>query len=129
MTSSNTTESQRPWLKITFFCPIELLEPASDLLGVLSGTGVEQSPETDAGAMISGFFQLGASMDDSNQPPPTADEIQAQVADQLGDLFSLYHQAMPQLTTTLLADEDWATSWQQYFKPFAIVPGLVIKPS
>jgi len=129
MTSSNITESQRPWLKITFFCPIELLEPASDLLGVLSGTGVEQSPETDAGAMISGFFQLGASMDDSNQPPPTADEIQAQVADQLGDLFSLYHQAMPQLTTTLLADEDWATSWQQYFKPFAIVPGLVIKPS
>ena len=29
----------------------------------------------------------------------------------------------------MLADQDWATSWQQYFKPFEIVPGLVIKPS
>jgi ribosomal protein L11 methyltransferase len=31
--------------------------------------------------------------------------------------------------TTLMADQDWATSWQQYFKPFEIVSGLVIKPS
>jgi len=122
MSTSDTTDSQSQWLKITFFCPIELLEPAADLVGILSGTGVEQSPETDDGATISGFFQLGPSV-------PAAAEIKAQVVEQLGDLFSLYNQTLPQLTTTLLADEDWATSWQQYFKPFAIVPGLVIKPS
>ncbi len=28
-----------------------------------------------------------------------------------------------------MEDEDWSTSWQQFFKPFAIIPGLVIKPS
>lgn len=27
------------------------------------------------------------------------------------------------------ADEDWATSWKQFFTPFAIAPGLIIKPS
>ena len=35
----------------------------------------------------------------------------------------------PKPTCSLLADEDWATSWQQFFTPFAIIPGLVIKPS
>ncbi|NCC94760.1 MAG: 50S ribosomal protein L11 methyltransferase, partial [Opitutae bacterium] len=47
----------------------------------------------------------------------------------MAELFALYRQEPVRATHTLLADEDWATSWQQYFKPFAIVPGLVIKPS
>jgi len=29
----------------------------------------------------------------------------------------------------MINDEDWSTSWQQFFKPFAIIPGLIIKPS
>lgn len=129
MTTNDPTANQSQWLKITFFCPAALLESATDLLGVLSGTGVEQSPETEIGATISGFFQLGAPAEDPSQAPATAEEITTEVKTQLGDLFSLYSQEIPQLTSTLLADEDWATSWQQYFKPFAIVPGLVIKPS
>ena len=129
MMTSNSTESQNQWLKITFFCPIELLETASDLLGVLSGTGVEQSPETDAGATISGFFQLGTHADDPQNPPITSDAVMAETTRAVTELFALYNKDVPEMTTTLLADEDWATSWQQYFKPFAIVPGLVIKPS
>lgn len=129
MTNSEPSEGQSQWLKITFFCPTELLESASDLVGILSGTGVEQSPETATGATISGFFQVGAPAEDPRRPSPTADEIVARIESQLGELFALYKKALPQLSTTLLADEDWATSWQQYFKPFAIVPGLVIKPS
>ena len=53
------TATDRQWLKITFFCPPALLEAASDLMGVLSGAGVEQSPDSPSGAFISGFFQLG----------------------------------------------------------------------
>jgi ribosomal protein L11 methyltransferase len=45
------------------------------------------------------------------------------------ELFALYGCVPEKPVVTLLADQDWATSWQQYFKPFAIVPGLVIKPS
>nr|WP_321465892.1 50S ribosomal protein L11 methyltransferase [uncultured Desulfobulbus sp.] len=128
MTTGNTPDSPSQWLKVSFFCPLELLESASDLLGVLSGTGVEQSPETEAGATISGFFQLG---EPTGEPPPplTADAVTAEVTSQLKDLFALYNAATPTLTTALMADEDWATSWQQFFKPFAIVPNLVIKPS
>ena len=45
------------------------------------------------------------------------------------ELFALYGCVPEKPVVTLLADQDWATSWQQYFKPFEIVPGLVIKPS
>jgi ribosomal protein L11 methyltransferase len=45
------------------------------------------------------------------------------------ELFALYDCIPEAPVTALLADQDWATSWQQYFKPFEIVPGLVIKPS
>lgn len=118
---NESTPTGPQWLKITLFCPALLLEPASDLLGVLSGTGVEQSPETREGALLSGFFPLPVDA--------VAEELLARVRRELGELFALYNCPTPDLTTALLADEDWATSWQQYFKPFEIVPDLVIKPS
>ncbi len=126
MTStSNDNSSNRQWLKITFSCPSILLEPAADLMGVLSGVGVEQSPETATGARISGFFQIA----ENGEDPQQQTEIIATVTRQMTELFALY-QCLPESPTfTLMADQDWATSWQQYFKPFEIVPGLVIKPS
>lgn len=121
MPPSQPQTDQQPWLKITYLCPLALLEPAADLLGVLSGAGVEQSPETESGALISGFFQVSAT--------GTSEQILAQVAGQMTELFALYGITPEPPIITLLADEDWATSWQQYFKPFEIVPGLIIKPS
>jgi ribosomal protein L11 methyltransferase len=124
--TDNTNDTTNQWLKLSFLCPLPLLEPASDLLGVLSGSGVEQSPETDAGATISGFFQLGTTEDGGET---TVQSVMDQVQAQLEELFALYELTLPSFETTLMADEDWATSWQQYFKPFEIVPGLIIKPS
>ncbi|WP_448871348.1 50S ribosomal protein L11 methyltransferase [Desulfobulbus propionicus] len=129
MTTDEPTPRQTQWLKITFFCPVELLDPATDLVGILSGAGVEQTPETETGATISGFFPVAAVDTDSRQLTSTTQQIIAEVAEQLAELFSLYGKKAPSLTSTLLADEDWATSWRQFFKPFEIVPGLVIKPS
>jgi len=130
MTSpTSDTASDKQWLKINLFCPAILLEPAADLMGVISGVGVEQSPETADGARISGFFPITGN-DDGQQPQTeTTDTILATVMEQMTELFSLYGCKPEPPTVTLLADQDWATSWQQYFKPFEIVPGLVIKPS
>jgi ribosomal protein L11 methyltransferase len=129
MTPAPETTPNRQWLKITLFCPLTLLEPAADLMGVLSGAGVEQSPETEVGALISGFFQLPAPPDSPHCPEENADAIVAWVEGEMAALFSLYDCVPEKTVTTLLADQDWATSWQQYFKPFEIIPGLVIKPS
>ena len=121
--------TDRHWLKITLFCPPPLLEPAADLMGILSGVGVEQSPETPSGAFISGFFPLAELDADPQGKKETADEILSRVTREMIELFALYGCVPETPVTTLLADQDWATSWQQYFKPFEIVPGLVIKPS
>jgi len=68
MTSpTSDTASDKQWLKINLFCPAILLEPAADLMGVISGVGVEQSPETADGARISGFFPITGN-DDGQQP-------------------------------------------------------------
>ncbi|WP_028317060.1 50S ribosomal protein L11 methyltransferase [Desulfobulbus elongatus] len=116
------------WLKITLFCPLPLLEPATDLMAVLSGAGVEQSPETEAGALISGFFQLGTTSG-IHAPAEETDTLLARVESEMAELFALYGRVPEKATVTLLADQDWATCWQQYFKPVEIVPGLVIRPS
>ncbi|QQG64853.1 50S ribosomal protein L11 methyltransferase [Desulfobulbus oligotrophicus] len=116
------------WLQVSLLCPLLLIDPATDLLGILSGSGVEQSPETEAGATISGFFQLTAT-DNGQELEEAVKSIRTLVEDEMTALFSLYGLIPNQMHLTVLADQDWATSWQQYFKPFAVIPGLVIKPS
>ena len=112
---------QIQWLKVSFPCPEIVVEAASDLLGVLSGSAVEQSPMKNGLSTISGFFQLSS----SEEP----EEILKRLEPALAELFAAYNLPLPLLEQELLADEDWATSWQQFFTPFAIVPGLIIKPS
>lgn len=123
------TSATRPqWLKITLFCPRLLLEPATDLMGVLSGAGVEQSPENEDGAQISGFFHLAAT-GDAGLAADEASAILTRVGREMAELFALYGCVPGEASLQLLADQDWATCWQQHFKPVEIVPGLVIKPS
>ena len=86
-TESTSSTPAGQWLKLTFFCPTRLLEPAADLLGVLSGAGVEQSPETEIGAFVSGFFQLPAGSDDAGHPGATA--ILAEVEARMTELFDV----------------------------------------
>ena len=107
------------WLKIGVMTPAPLAESVSDLLGVLSGSGVELSPEGREGILISSFFA-----DPSDQARCIAD-----VEERLTELFSLYDHPMPALVIEHFVDQAWATSWQQYFHPFAVIPGLVIRPS
>ncbi len=108
------------WLRIDLDCPEALLEPVTDLLGILSGSGVEQRPVKNGKSRISGFFAI------NDQEDHTV--ILTRLQEELAALFAIYDVKMPELTTSFMADQDWATSWQQFFKPFTIIPGLVIKP-
>ncbi len=114
----------KKWLKIHLDCPEMIIEGAVDLLAVLSGSGVEQTPPQHGSSGVNAFFVLDG-MDTAQEQK----EIKQRVQEELNNLFQIYEQPAPVLGYQLLDDEDWATSWQQYFKPFAIIPGLVIKPS
>ncbi len=109
------------WLKLSCDCPAPLAEAVADRLGILSGCGVEQTPEDSGSVQISGFFSLSA-QDDPKR-------IVTRVRAELEEVFRLYGHQPPVVHSTTLADQDWATSWQRFFRPFAIIPGLVIKPS
>ncbi|MGB5687287.1 MAG: 50S ribosomal protein L11 methyltransferase [Candidatus Electrothrix sp.] len=118
-------ESLAPmWLKTSLDCPEITLEAVVDLLGVLSGSAVEQTPVKDGQSLINGFFCLNGEDREAEQ-----DDVLERLEQELTKLFALYELKAPKPTCSLLADEDWATSWQQFFTPFAIIPGLVIKPS
>ena len=110
------------WLKLSLDCPSTMIESVSDLMGILSGTGVEISADTEP-QQVRGFFPL------AQNSVREQEAIISRVTAALTDLFSLYDQEMPSLQMETMADEDWATSWQQFYTPFAIIPGLVIKPS
>ena len=113
---------ENTWLKISLQVPATLVESVSDLMAVLSGSGVEISPETVEGIRISGFFPC---TDDMN---PGA-EITRVVQGKIEDLFGLYGRSAPALSVETFNDQDWATSWKRFFTPVEIVPGLIIKPS
>jgi ribosomal protein L11 methyltransferase len=116
-----TEHDSSDWRQASLSCPETALEAAADLLGVLSGSAVEQTPVKDGLSTVSGFFWLGS--DDGQE------QILRRIEPELAELFAAYGLPAPQTECSVLADEDWATSWQQFFTPFAIVPGLIIKPS
>ncbi|WP_417910210.1 50S ribosomal protein L11 methyltransferase [Candidatus Electronema sp. PJ] len=109
------------WLKTSLVCPEMLLEAVTDLLGVLSGSAVEQSPTQGGQSTVSGFFHYTT---DAEQ-----EAARSRLEQELAELFAAYNLPAPPVQYAVLADEDWATSWKQFFTPFAIAPGLVIKPS
>jgi ribosomal protein L11 methyltransferase len=119
MTKTCNTPPQ--WLQVSLSCPERALEAVSDLLGVLSGSAVEQSPLKDGLSTVSGFFQFFTEAEQ--------EQLRRSLEIELTDLFAAYKLPVPMLACSVLADQDWATSWQQFFTPFAIVPGLIIKPS
>ncbi|MCI5148228.1 MAG: hypothetical protein D3916_02295, partial [Candidatus Electrothrix sp. MAN1_4] len=112
------------WLKVSLDCPEMVLEAVADLLGVLSGSGVEQAPVKNGQSVVNGFFRLEGENIEAEQQT-----VLQGLEQEFAELFRLYELTSPQPKYSLMADEDWATSWQQFFTPFAIIPGLVIKPS
>jgi len=111
----------KKWLKISIQTPSQLIEPVSDNLGIMSGSGVDLTPENEAGSRISAFFP----QQEGNEDGPTLEGARRV----LEELFELYGFEMPEIETEVIDDQDWATSWKRFFTPVEIVPGLIIKPS
>ena len=114
-------QTKLKWLKISLNCPKIVLEAVSDLLGVVSGSGVEQTPVREGISTITGFFRLDQGK--------SREKILGRLEKEITPLFQLYRLTAPEPVCSIIDDEDWSTSWKQFFKPFAIIPGLIIKPS
>ncbi len=115
--------SKKKWLKITIKGDPVLVEPISDFLIGIIGAGVETGAvDENSYGTVNGYVE----QIDPDQA--TIDTILDRVSSYLGELASLFSVPEPTCTSTLIVEEDWGRSWKEHFKPFAIVPGLVISP-
>jgi len=122
-------KTSKKWLTVTVTCPEKIAEAVSDQMGVLSGAGVEVRPANSSGRQqVTGYFFLDAP-GGAGDLEETAGSVLQGVTDELEKLYAIYNLILHEPVTSIIDDQDWATSWQQFFTTTEIVPGLVIKPS
>ncbi len=115
---------KKKWLKIIIKTEPVLVEPISDFLIGIIGAGVETGAiGEDLYGTVIGYVEQA----DPNQA--TIDDILNKVSSYLAELAALFNVIGPTLTSTVIVEEDWGKNWKKHFKPFAIVPGLIISPT
>ncbi len=112
------------WLKITVQTDPLLVESIADyLVGVLEAgveTGARDEPHYGT---VNGYIQK------ANLQQAEVADILSRVSSYLDELAVIFKVAKPVLSSSMVEEEDWGKSWKEHFKPFAIVPGLVIAPT
>lgn len=92
-------QTKLKWLKISLNCPKTVLEVVSDLLGVVSGSGVEQTPVRDGTSTITGYFRLDHGK--------SREQILGRLEKEITPLFQLYRLTAPEPVCSIIDDEDW----------------------
>jgi len=114
----------RQWLKVSISADPVLTDAIEDFMVGISDAGVEfavdQPKET---TLIHGYF------DKTQKDQAEIERILNQLAGYLRELAEIFEVAVPAMTTAFIEDEDWSATWKEHFKPFAIIPGLVIAPT
>ena len=116
--------SERKWLKICIRTEPVLIEPISDFLIGIIGAGVETGAEDEESHGV-----INCYLEQPDQDKAALDVILQKVSFHLEELASLFKVAVPVFTSTMIGEEDWGKNWKEHFKPFTIVPGLVIAPT
>jgi len=117
------TTSKKEWLKIRIKADPVLIEPISDFLIGIIGAGVETGAKgEDSYGTVTGYVEQ------SDLDQEKIDILLDKLSSYLQELALLFNMAEPVLTSTMILEEDWGKSWKEHFKPFSIVPGLIISP-
>jgi ribosomal protein L11 methyltransferase len=112
------------WLKVSIKADQALTESIEDFLMGIVGAGVEISvDQPDSNTLINVWF------DKKLEDQLDIDLVQTQISNHLLELADIFKVAAPSIETTFIDDEDWSATWKEHFKPFAIIPGLVIAPT
>ena len=112
------------WLKITLTSDPLLVEALSDFLEGITGAGVEIV--VDDSLLLT---QINAFLEKRNPDESETGQILEQLTGYAREVAEIFGAPVPEITSTVIEEEDWGTTWKEHFKPFAIIPGLVIKPT
>jgi ribosomal protein L11 methyltransferase len=114
---------KQEWYKISIDVDQTLVDALSDYLVGVTGAEVEISvDDRQPSVTVNAFLQK--------------DEDEVRYRDALGqlsqfvvELADIFQVPVPKIDCSIIEDQDWANSWKEHFKPFTIIPGLVIKPT
>lgn len=112
------------WLKLTIKSDPVLVEPICDFLVGIIDAGVETGAKDELlYGTVNGYVEQ------SNPSQEEIDAVLEQVAAYLAELAAIFDVKEPTLSHTMIEEEDWGKTWKEHFKPFAIIPGLIIAPT
>lgn len=111
-------------IRLSIETDARLVDALSDYLVGVFGAAVECGVEE--GAPVT---EMHAFLQPSSTTGTDGDEAERRLALYGEELAVIFGVAPPRITRDIVADQDWATSWQEHFRPFTIVTGLVIAPT
>jgi len=124
--SYEKTDSQKhkpeAWVELSLITSQEAAEVVSErfIEHGSQGTVFEDHPDHASWCVVKAYYPQSVDMS----------VLQEQMRRYLKELQQLGIESGPaEMTTKLIAQEDWSSNWKQYFTPFRIGKRLVIKPS
>jgi ribosomal protein L11 methyltransferase len=114
----------KTWVKLVIAGDPLLVEPISDFLVGMFAAGVETGAKDEAN-----YGVVTAYLGQADMAEEEIAGIVALVEEHLRYLAGLFALPVPTLRREVVAEEDWGSSWKEHFRPFTIVPGLVIAPT
>ncbi len=121
MTQTFSHRTPRSWLKISIDLPAALTDTVAGFLAELTGSGTEYADADPGRSRVTGYL--------AGEPAASGEALGRLrlFLDELQGVFPELEGAA--VETSTLAEEDWNAQWKQHFRPFAISPRLVIKPT
>lgn len=115
----------RQWLKISITTDPALTDAIEDFMVGISDAGVELNVDQKPAEtiLIHGYF------DKTRKDQAEIDRILHQLASYLQELAEIFEVPVPVMITSFIEDENWSATWKEHFRPFAIIPGLIIAPT
>lgn len=114
---------KRRWLKVTIDCDRGLVDAVTDFLVGVMDAGVEVGVEDRLRtSVVRGYLECHGQTVDN-------DDTILKLKGHLKLLADIFEAPLPSLSVELIEEQDWSSSWKKFFKPFAIIPSLIIAPT
>ncbi len=111
-------------VRVSIETDAQLADTLSDHLVGMYDAAVEfVVDQPGANTVVHGFLKMTAYSDEKRLL------IERQIADYALEIADIFQVPRPYVQTEIIADQDWSEKWKEYFKPFEIIPDLIIAPS
>lgn len=114
----------KTWLKIILTVEPMLVEPLSDFLIGVIGSGVEVNADEISSRQIITVYVAK-----ENPSPEEIRQITAHIVDYGQELADILKTAKPELDHEIIGEQDWGEEWKKHFSPYHLTPHLIVAPT